>query len=70
MQRLRILVVLAILGSALPSPARAECGDLWEWLNTACRRLVDTYQNGNNELLVSGYAWHTPWTWTAERRAE
>jgi palmitoyl transferase len=28
-----------------------------EWLNSGCRRLVDTYQKGNNELLVSGYAW-------------
>jgi palmitoyl transferase len=35
-----------------------------------CRRVVDTYDNGKNELLVSGYAWHTPWTWTSEKRAE
>jgi palmitoyl transferase len=30
----------------------------------------DTYEKGGNVLLVSGYAWHTPWTWTAEKRAE
>jgi palmitoyl transferase len=72
MRRLRILIALAALAGAFPSPARAapECADLWEWLNTACRRVVDTYKNGNNEILLSGYSWHTPWTWTAERRAE
>jgi len=30
----------------------------------------DTYEQGDNELLVSGYAWHIPATWTPERRAE
>ena len=72
MQRLRMGVVLAACAGILATPARAaaDCSDLWEWLNTGCRRLVDTYQNGNNEILLSGYAWHTPWTWTAEKRAE
>jgi lipid IVA palmitoyltransferase len=71
MQPLRILAVLAALASTMPQPARAaECADLWEWLNAGCRRVVDTYKGGKNELIVSGYSWHTPWTWTAERRAE
>jgi len=60
-----------VLGPGAAAPARAaECSDMWEWLNTACRRVVDTYKFGGNQLLVSGYAWHTPWTWTAEKRAE
>jgi palmitoyl transferase len=57
------------LAGAAPAKA-AECADLWDWLNTACRRLADTYDKGDNELIVSGYTWHTPWTWTAEKRAE
>jgi lipid IVA palmitoyltransferase len=66
MQRLRILLVVGALvgGLSMPTRAAAECADLWEWLNTACRRVVDTYQKGGNEILVSGY------TWTAEKRAE
>ena len=40
--------------SLSPSRRRAECADLWDWLNTGCRRLVDTYQKGNNEIIVSG----------------
>jgi len=67
--KLRALLAAVFLGFSVPAMA-AECADLWDWLNTACRRLVDTYEKGENALIVSGYAWHTPWTWTAEKRAE
>ncbi len=72
MQRWALHVSLAVvLAIAAPASARAaECADLWDWVNTACRRLADTYENGGNELLVSGYAWHLPWTWTPEARAQ
>ena len=50
----RSLVAIAIL--CLSAPAAAGCDDLWEWPNSGCRRLVDTYQKGNNDLIVSGYA--------------
>jgi palmitoyl transferase len=62
-------VLAALVVTATPVRA-AECADLWDWLDAACRRLVDTYDDGGNELLVSGYTWHTPWTWTAEKRQE
>jgi palmitoyl transferase len=65
----RALVVVLLLCVCAPAAA-AECADLWDWLNRGCRHLVDTYENGHNVLLVSGYAWHTPWTWTPEKRAE
>jgi len=67
----RWLGVALLTGLAAPGTAQAaECADLWDWVNKACRRLVDTYEQGGNELLISGYSWHTPWTWTAEKRAE
>lgn len=63
--------VLAALLLSVPVPANAaECADLWDWLNAGCRRIVDTYEKGGTDLIVSGYSWHTPWTWTAEKRAE
>jgi lipid IVA palmitoyltransferase len=66
-----IRALFAVVFLCLSAPvAAAECSDLWDWLGQGCRRLVDTYENGSNELIVSGYAWHTPWTWTAEKRAE
>ena len=68
---LRRWVWLVAFAVGFPAPAWAmECSDMWSWLNTACRHVVDTYSNGKTGILVSGYAWHTPWTWTAEKRAE
>ena len=60
----------ALIFFCLCASAAAACDDLWDWLNAPCRRLVDTYEYGGNDLLVSGYAWHTPWTWTREKREE
>ena len=48
----------------------ASCADLGTVLSPACRRIVDTYEQGRTGLLLSGYAWHLPSTWTSERRAE
>ena len=51
-------------------PARADCADLWNWLEKGCRRIADTWKDGNDEILFSGYSWHVPGTWTDERRGE
>jgi palmitoyl transferase len=67
--RLAVAAVAAWLACATPA-REAECADTWEWVNSACRKIVDTYRNGGNDLFISGYSWHTPWTWTAEKRAE
>ena len=52
------------------APAKAGCSDLWDWLETGCRRVADTWRDGNDEILFSGYSYHIPATWTPERRAE
>jgi palmitoyl transferase len=56
-------------GVAVPAHA-AECADLWDWLDKGCRRVVDTYENGGNEVMLSGYEWHLPFTYTKEKRDE
>ena len=67
----RLYLWFIVFAAGTPASAQAaECADLWSWLNTACRHVVDTYSKGNTGILVSGFAWHTPWTWTAEKRAE
>lgn len=66
MQRLVIAaVMLCMSGNA----CAVECADFWTWIETGCRHVVDTYENGDNALLLSGYSWHLPGSWTAERRA-
>lgn len=55
----------------LPGRALAlECSDFWTWLEQGCRHVVDTYEQGDNALLVSGYEWHIPASWTPEARAQ
>jgi palmitoyl transferase len=63
---------LCVLVAVLWSPAShgASCDDFVNWLAKGCRRIADTYEHGENGLLVSGYSWHLPSTWTPEKRAE
>jgi len=66
---LKRLALAAVL--ALPASAHAlQCADFGSWIETGCRHVVDTYSEGSNGLLVSGYEWHLPYSWTPDRRAE
>lgn len=68
---MRSLAAALLVWLSFTSPVQAaECADMWQWLNLACRRVADTYHQGRTDLYLSGYTWHTPWTWTAEKRAE
>ena len=63
------IAALCALGVATPAQA-FECSDLWAWLDVGCKRVADTYDQGTYELLISGYAYHLPSTYTPEKRAE
>ena len=55
----------------LPGRALAlECADFWTWIEQGCRHVVDTYEEGDNALLLSGYEWHIPASWSPEARAQ
>jgi palmitoyl transferase len=59
------VIVLAFSGGA----SALECADFGTWLEKGCRHVADTYEQGDNALLVSGYQWHLPYDWTPETRA-
>jgi lipid IVA palmitoyltransferase len=64
-----VLALVVLFG--LPGRALAlECADFWTWVETGCRHVVDTYEQGDNALLVSGYQWHIPYSWSPEKRAQ
>jgi palmitoyl transferase len=66
-----IRCVLGVALAMLVSAAQAfECADLWSLMERGCRRLADTYQKGNDELLLSGYAYHLRSTYTEEKLHE
>ena len=62
--------LLFVLSVAASAPATAGCSDLWDWLEKGCRRVADTWRDGNDELQFSGWAYHVPATWTPEKRAQ
>ena len=65
------LVVIGAIALALPGRASAlECADFGTWLEQGCRHVVDTYKDGDDALLVSGYQWHLPYDWSPETRAQ
>ena len=66
----RVTLLMAVM-ALVPRQAEAlECADFWSRIEKGCDRLVDTAERGDDQLFVSGYAYHIPATWTPERRAE
>ena len=64
------LIIAGLIAVGVPGPASAlECAKFWTWVEKGRRHVVDTYQQGGNSLLVSGFDWHIPATWTPEARA-
>jgi len=66
----RVIFAAAVLFVLSGTAHAVECADFWTWVEKGCRRVVDTYEQGTDELFVSGYSYHVPYTWTPERRAE
>ncbi|MDR2244318.1 MAG: hypothetical protein LBE15_02780 [Burkholderiales bacterium] len=64
-----MLMLIAASGSA-PALAAFACDDLIEWLGKPCSHLSQTYRDGDTEILISGFAWHLPMTYTKEKRDE
>jgi len=63
--------LLALFGLLAALPAYAvDCGNMGQWLGAACDKVAGTFANGTRDLYVSGYAWHDPATYTAEKRKE
>ncbi len=64
------LIIAGLIAVGVPGPASAlECAKFWSWVEKGRRHVVDTYQQGGNSLLASGFDWHIPATWTPEARA-
>jgi palmitoyl transferase len=67
---LKRFIIVGVIAMGLPGRASAvECTNFGSWVEKSCRHVVDTYRHGRNSLLVSGYEWHIPATWTPEARA-
>lgn len=60
--------LVALTLNTVPVPAFAESCTIGPgWLQSGCSRLHQVWEQGDNELYVSGYAWHNRWTYTREK---
>jgi palmitoyl transferase len=63
----RWLAALTLMaGAALPLTAQA-CGDVPAWAQSACNRLDQVWNQGSDELYLSGYAWHNRAAYSADK---
>ncbi len=69
---MRIAVTGALVASAMlcPSHAFALSDSLGSWGQAAVQSLQQTYDQGSPEVLIPGYSWHDPHTYTAAKRAQ
>ncbi|CAG0963236.1 lipid IVA palmitoyltransferase [Burkholderiales bacterium] len=73
---LRSVIAAAAWALCLPAAAEAaQCrgdptSEALAWYERFCSRLTDTWKRGDHEILLSGYTWHLPWTYTRDKRKE
>jgi len=41
------------------------CDDLWSFIGRSCNKIGAAWDHGENELIVTGYAYHLRSTYTA-----
>ncbi len=63
------LIILALLCSASISAAEVDsaCSHWPSWFKPVCQEVDRIWTKGDNELYISGYAWHNRYTYTKER---
>jgi palmitoyl transferase len=66
--RYATLLALALLADGVHAEGCDSLGD--NIFARGCNRLADTYRRGDNEIILSGYSYHIPGTWSPERRAQ
>jgi palmitoyl transferase len=58
---------LCLAAAALPASAEAACDDIPGWAQGACQRLDQVWNQGGNDLYVTGYAWHNRAAYSAAK---
>ena len=60
----------AMLALAATQAAAFECADLWGAIGRSCTKMGAAWDHGQNELIVTGYAYHLRSTYTEEKLRE
>jgi palmitoyl transferase len=62
-----ILLIWILLSPNAHSESNPTCTGWSSWVKPICQRLHQIWTQGDNELYLSGYAWHNRYTYTRER---
>lgn len=62
----RIAALMLMSSVALPLAAQA-CDDMPSWTQPACNRLDQVWNQGSDELYLTGYAWHNRAAYSADK---
>ncbi|MGC9161999.1 MAG: peptide ABC transporter permease [Thiomonas sp.] len=63
------LMLMAALAGAPRASWALGLGNVADWAKDTWTTAVDTARHGKDDLYFSGYTWHDPGTYTAEKRA-
>lgn len=61
------LLLFLLTSCALSAPSEKESCRVFSWAKPACQRLRQIITQGNDELYISGYAWHNRYKYSPER---
>jgi len=61
------IVLLFFLGQSAGATTNDTCTNWPSWSKPACQRLHQIWTEGDNELYLSGYAWHNRYTYSREK---
>jgi palmitoyl transferase len=67
MKWLRILLCLMTMPTLTFAYDEHHCDNWPKWLNRLCLRPYQTWKKGDNELYISGFAWHNRYYYDKER---
>ncbi|MGQ3890815.1 lipid IV(A) palmitoyltransferase PagP [Legionella sp. CNM-4043-24] len=63
----KILTVLLLLFAVNGQAETKPCASWAAWPKAVCQRFHQIWTEGNNELYLSGYAWHNRYTYSPEK---
>ncbi|MDI9817977.1 MULTISPECIES: lipid IV(A) palmitoyltransferase PagP [unclassified Legionella] len=67
MKNFFISLFLLTFSSISFANSQEACSGWPPWFQSGCRRLHQLWNEGNNELYVSGYAWHNRFTYPRDK---
>jgi len=67
MTKIIACLLLLLVSPSFAITESATCSHAFSLLKPICQRLYQVWAQGENELIITGYAWHNRYTYTREK---